>query len=408
MTSRLRRRTRWARFPGLHRNPQPRPDSALLGKEAFLHAIAKERARAERRDLTFCIVRIDFPGEAPPFPDRQFDRYLAACRSRLRITDEIGIFQDALGILLPETIASQAALVASDLDQISRQLGWSVASDIYVWPVPDHASPANHAGDTPGSLHSRLDSATSFDDRTPLADGVTGNDDSPIATAIHRPARVAGISIPSRTPRVYPLETAIKTPGWKRTIDIAGAAGGLLLLSPLMFATAIAIKATSPGPVLFQQWREGKGGKLFRIYKFRTMRVGADDEKQRLRALSEQDGPAFKIKNDPRLTGLGKYLRMTCIDELPQLLNVLKGDMSLVGPRPLPVDESLHCNRWQRRRLDVLPGMTCTWQVCGGREVSFDDWMRMDLQYLRQQGLVEDVRLLTKTALVTVLHRGSV
>ena len=134
-----------------------------------------------------------------------------------------------------------------------------------------------------------------------------------------------------------------------------------------MLIAAIAIKATSGGPVIFSQLRSGLGGKPFKIYKLRTMELDAEEKKAESAPLSEQDGPAFKIKDDPRITRVGRYLRKTCIDELPQLWNVLIGDMTLVGPRPLPCDESAACENWERQRLDVTPGLTCVWQVRSGR-----------------------------------------
>ena len=158
------------------------------------------------------------------------------------------------------------------------------------------------------------------------------------------------------------------TPVWKRSIDIVGAGIGLALLTPVFIAAAVAIKATSKGPILFKQQREGKDGDVFQIIKFRTMCIDAEAKKADLRLHSEQDGPAFKLTDDPRITTVGKYLRKSCIDELPQLFNVLTGQMSIVGPRPLPVDESMGCLPWQRRRLSVLPGLTCTWQARGGRD----------------------------------------
>ena len=138
------------------------------------------------------------------------------------------------------------------------------------------------------------------------------------------------------------------------------------------------------------------------------MCIDAEAKKDDLRKFSEQDGPAFKLTDDPRVTRLGKYLRKSCIDELPQLINIVAGQMSIVGPRPLPVNESQQCLPWQRQRLTVLPGLTCTWQARGGRDVKFSEWMRMDLEYIEQRGLWFDLRLIGETAMVVVMHKGSV
>jgi lipopolysaccharide/colanic/teichoic acid biosynthesis glycosyltransferase len=169
---------------------------------------------------------------------------------------------------------------------------------------------------------------------------------------------------------------------------------------------AVVIKLTSRGPAFYSQEREGLGGRRFRIFKFRTMRLDADRMLAQLRQYSEQDGPAFKMSRDPRTTWIGRWLRKTSMDELPQLWNVLRGDMSLVGPRPLPIEESLKCSPWQRQRLAVLPGLTCTWQIVGRNTVPFDEWMRMDLQYVRRQSFLFDIELLLRTPTSLVLQRG--
>ncbi len=200
---------------------------------------------------------------------------------------------------------------------------------------------------------------------------------------------------------------ATPAPLWKRAIDVVAAGGGLLVLAPLMLLISILIKLTSPGPFFFRQEREGLGGRSFTMLKFRSMARDAESRQCELHALNERDGPAFKIRNDPRITGLGRFLRRTGLDELPQLWNVLKGDMSLVGPRPLPVAESRACSPWQRRRLDVTPGITCSWQVRGGLDVSFEEWMRMDIQYVEQHGFWTDLVLLGKTAWRVLCGRAS-
>jgi lipopolysaccharide/colanic/teichoic acid biosynthesis glycosyltransferase len=196
-------------------------------------------------------------------------------------------------------------------------------------------------------------------------------------------------------------------PRWKRVLDVLGAAAGLVVLAPVMAAAALAVMLTSPGPILFTQRRAGLGGRAFTIFKFRTMSADAEARKAELRPKSERDGPAFKLSADPRVTAVGRFLRSTSIDELPQLWNVLRGEMSLVGPRPLPLDESDGCTRWQRHRLDVTPGLTCIWQVSGRSTVSFAQWVRMDMAYIRRRTLLHDVWILVKTVPAVILRRGA-
>jgi lipopolysaccharide/colanic/teichoic acid biosynthesis glycosyltransferase len=196
-------------------------------------------------------------------------------------------------------------------------------------------------------------------------------------------------------------------PALKRSIDVLASGTALILAAPFLLLVALAVKVTSPGPIFYGQQRDGRGGRRFRIYKFRTMVVNAEAIQAELRAKSEQDGPAFKLKNDPRVTPIGRLLRRTCIDELPQLFNVLKGDMSIVGPRPMCSKEARHCSPWERRRLDVTPGLTCTWQVFGGTKVTFTEWMRMDLRYIRSRSLWTDLRLIVLTV-PSVIRRDGV
>ena len=190
----------------------------------------------------------------------------------------------------------------------------------------------------------------------------------------------------------------------KRAMDITISSVLLLILSPLLLSVAIAIKLTSPGSVLFLQERIGLNKRRFWIYKFRTMIPNAEDLMSSLETQNEAAGPVFKIKNDPRITPIGRFLRRSSIDELPQLFNVLKGDMSLVGPRPLPVrDYNGFKEDWQRRRFSVKPGITCLWQVNGRSQISFDQWMLLDLQYLDQWSLWLDFKILIQTV-PAVMH----
>ncbi|MBI4773615.1 MAG: sugar transferase [Deltaproteobacteria bacterium] len=181
----------------------------------------------------------------------------------------------------------------------------------------------------------------------------------------------------------------------------------LLLLSPFMASVAFLIRLTSEGPAIIRQTRCGLNGRKFIIYKFRTMIANAEQLRDSLMPLNEMDGPVFKIKNDPRITGIGKWLRRTSVDELPQLLNVLKGDMSLVGPRPpMPQEVALY-ERWQMRRLSMKPGLTCLWQVSGLRnKVDFKKWMHMDLEYIDNWRLELDFKILLKTIPVMLSGKG--
>ncbi|MDU4978252.1 MAG: sugar transferase [Clostridium celatum] len=188
----------------------------------------------------------------------------------------------------------------------------------------------------------------------------------------------------------------------KRLIDVVCSFLGLLVLSPLFIIIAIIIKTTSKGPVFFFQKRVGKNGKEFDMYKFRSMVVNAEELKEKLVAQNEMSGPMFKMKDDPRVTKVGKFIRKTSIDELPQLWNVLKGDMSLVGPRPSLPKEVAQFEDWMYRRLEVKPGLTCYWQVSGRNNIDFEDWMKLDCKYVDERSTWIDIKLIFKTVGVLV------
>jgi len=191
----------------------------------------------------------------------------------------------------------------------------------------------------------------------------------------------------------------------KRLIDVTGALGCLVLLGPLMVATYLLLLVTTRGRPLFRQRRIGYLGRPFTMLKFRTMRPDAEQLKHSVE--NEKDGPIFKNRTDPRITRLGRLLRKTSIDELPQLFNVLLGQMSLVGPRPPIADEVARYRPWQRRRLAVMPGLTCLWQVSGRSEIGFEQWVRMDIWYVRNQSLRTDCTLLLRTPLSVFSGRGA-
>jgi exopolysaccharide biosynthesis polyprenyl glycosylphosphotransferase len=196
---------------------------------------------------------------------------------------------------------------------------------------------------------------------------------------------------------------------FKRLLDIMGASSLLILLTPVLLIVGVLVKLDAPGSALFVQERVGLNKRRFRMYKFRTMVVNAEKQQTALEKLNEADGPVFKIKQDPRVTRVGKYLRKASVDELPQLLNVLKGDMSLVGPRPLPIRDYRALDQdWLHRRFSVRPGITCLWQVQGRSSTTFGRWMELDMQYIDNWSLWLDLKILAKTLPAVLAGRGAV
>lgn len=193
----------------------------------------------------------------------------------------------------------------------------------------------------------------------------------------------------------------------KRFFDICISFAALVVLSPLLLVIAILIYLEDKGPVIYSQTRIGKDGRAFKLYKFRSMCVDADEKLKDLQKLNERDGPVFKIKNDPRVTKVGKFIRKTCIDELPQLVNIIKGDMSIVGPRPPLPNEVEQYNSYQKQRLLVVPGLTCYWQIQKGEETTFDEWVELDLKYIKERSILLDFRLILLTFKVILSGKGA-
>ncbi|MDH3889817.1 MAG: sugar transferase [candidate division Zixibacteria bacterium] len=193
----------------------------------------------------------------------------------------------------------------------------------------------------------------------------------------------------------------------KALVDRIGALVGLLLAAPLMLATAMAIKLESRGPVFFRQERSGLNGKTFKLFKFRTMCADAEEKKDTLKEQNEMSGPVFKIARDPRITKIGRILRKYSIDEVPQFFNVLRGEMSLVGPRPPLPREVAEYDPWQHRKLSVKPGVTCLWQVNGRNQIDFEDWMRLDLEYIDHWSLWLDAKILARTIPAVIKGSGT-
>ncbi len=342
----------------------PNNGDFLLATRHFQAALRRERLRSDRSLTGFSLLTIALSRRGATNDALRVASDVL--EQRIRETDQAGWFKDrTIGVILPDTPANGAWKLAEDVRDLLAQRHVATKFHVYVYPTFD-------AGDRESGV-----------DRH-------GIGKKNVAAA-------------------QPLESLFfeKLPTWKRAMDIVGAGIGLVVVGPIMVAVALAIKLTSRGPVLFVQDRHGLGGREFAIFKFRTMIVNAEELKSGLRGSSEQDGPAFKLKCDPRVTRLGSFLRRTSIDELPQLFNILKGEMSLVGPRPLPCDESAACEPWQKQRLSVTPGLTCIWQVKGRSRVSFTEWMRMDLEYVRSRSLRHDLKLLLQTVHAVLLRKGA-
>jgi lipopolysaccharide/colanic/teichoic acid biosynthesis glycosyltransferase len=220
----------------------------------------------------------------------------------------------------------------------------------------------------------------------------------PLIEAISR-TNDAGTSFELQNSRFYEVS--------KRMFDLILGIMAMILLIPIFPIIAIMIKLDSPGPVFYRQQRVGKGGKLFIFYKFRSMVKGADEERERVQDLNEQDGPIFKIKADPRITAVGGFLRRSSLDEIPQIINVVIGNMSIVGPRPPLPSEVAGYQSWHRRRLEVKPGITCLWQISGRSHIGFNEWMRLDLEYLKNRSFWTDLLIFLKTLPAVIARKGA-
>ena len=210
---------------------------------------------------------------------------------------------------------------------------------------------------------------------------------------------------------VMPFETPIPDGFYlrygKRAVDVLVAVVALVVSAPIMLLLAILIRIESRGPVFYRSTRIGRGGRPFTFYKLRSMVKDADRNLHQVAHMNEADGPVFKIERDPRITRMGRFLRSTSIDEVPQFFNVLTGDMSLVGPRPPIPREVAQYEPWQLRRLDVRPGITCLWQISGRSRIGFQEWMRLDLEYIRHQSLALDLKILLRTIPAVISREGA-
>lgn len=345
----------------------PRRDFAvgcLNSRQDFSLILERERARADRNGHGFSLVTFDV-GDGHARHAGLVQQVLA---NRIRLTDELGWYDDRrIGVLLFNTPGegawNYANRVREALSPAARDPEFSVYTYPANWPAARDDGTSRSAAATPSCLE---------------------------------PAR------PAIDPyRLDPL------PWWKRAVDLALAPVALAVLLPLLILLSLAIKLTSRGPVFFKQERAGIRGKPFTCWKFRTMVEGAEAQKPDLMKFNERSAVAFKMRNDPRVTWVGRLLRKTSLDELPQLINVLRGEMSLVGPRPLPVEEAMQQDAWHNMRLEIAPGITCLWQISARHESSFDTWARLDIEYARNRSLPLDLKILLLTIPAVFSTRGA-
>ncbi len=219
--------------------------------------------------------------------------------------------------------------------------------------------------------------------------------------------QTVAVALPVQNLEVLAREEGMYVRGGKRLLDVMGSLVALVLTAPVLAFLALMIKLESPGPVLYRSTRIGRNGRPFTFFKLRSMVNGADRHRHHLTHLNEADGPVFKISNDPRVTRIGRLLRTTSLDEIPQFLNVLNGEMSLVGPRPPIPEEVAQYEPWQMRRLEVRPGITCLWQISGRSRIGFQEWMRLDLEYIKHQSLALDLKILLRTVPAVLSREGA-
>lgn len=378
--------------------------ASVLSTAEFARYFERERSLADRGTRRFSLLvlhRQRSPaGEANQAGRRGRDALaqlaLHACQ-HLRSTDVVGLLDPShVEILLTDTEPAGAQIVALLLEQVRVELGLELKQTIYVYPSVTEATSTGEP-----------ESGRQEDDPP---SGVNGNG--------HHNGHVQGApqlapekvkianTVPWELADLWP-RLGIPTPVWKRTMDVIVSSSLLVLMLPFFALIALAIRLDSAGPVIFRQQRAGRSGRAFAFFKFRSMIADAEAGRAALADHNEQDGPIFKIRADPRITTVGRWLRRWSIDELPQLWNVLKGDISLVGPRSPMFSEVCKYERWQRRRLCVTGGITCSWQVSGRSQIGFRDWMRLDMRYIGTRTFWVDLRLLVMTLPAVITGRGA-
>ncbi len=383
-----------------------------LSMAEFEVVFQREKALADRGKRFFALV-VFFPVGNEPGPLSELARIV---NERLRTEDTVGsLDQEHLAAVLPDTTEEGAFALANALISQIANAGLHYDFKIYVYPGKErgHGHPHIATGAAlrkDRNLKESSGSHSKSEDKMPgevalirSTKGVPSESGSSEVANLGEIRSAFSSCTEEDLQQLFFIPISLR----KRALDLIVAGSALVLLTPVFILVAIAVKLTSEGPAIFVQQRAGQGGKPFNFYKFRSMWADAEARKAALFAENEKDGPIFKIKDDPRMTPIGRFLRRTSLDELPQLYNVLKGDMTLVGPRPPTLDEVEHYEPWQYARLNIRGGITCIWQVSGRSEIGFEDWVRMDLRYAQKRGLALDLGLLAKTANAVMSGRGA-
>jgi lipopolysaccharide/colanic/teichoic acid biosynthesis glycosyltransferase len=392
-----------------NRSKQLRNADRFLSAGEMERLLIKERIRCDRYQQFFSLIVVHFnqvPEMTRATQELSLARFLA---SKLRVIDDFGLLRNGgMGVLLPMTDIVGGKVVLSKILNHANHHGLSIEADVFAYhgrlTKPPIKAGEDDLEDSNAKAENLLKDFDTNDSSLPSCQAYqTETAARTIKTNIVRADKDTQTIVRSSIELLSLCSKAY--PRWKRLLDIVGASIGLSASIPILILASVAIKMTSQGPIIFKQSRCGQFGRPFLIYKLRTMSNNAEQIKHLLEDLNERDGPAFKIQHDPRVTSIGKFLRATGIDEIPQLINVLKGEMALVGPRPLPVAEEEECSTWQQRRLDTKPGITCLWQISKSRKMAFDEWMRLDLHYLKKRSLIFDMSLILRTIKAVFMGR---
>jgi lipopolysaccharide/colanic/teichoic acid biosynthesis glycosyltransferase len=384
-------------FDWLHQLQKIRPISS---DNKFREILTLERERSNRTNNIFSLIVFDIGlFGAKSVITRRLIRILYR---RIRITDKLGWYDNQhIGIILPCTSFENAHKMAKSFCREADITQFNCYTVITYPSNRDLSNKDDSIKQSISNISAERDSSVLRDISSSSTANVDGNTTS-AAEPVEKQTQTY-----EKTNREFLPFLCRPIPVWKRSMDIVGAIVGLVVFSPIMLAIAIVIKLTSKGPIIFIQERAGLGGKPFNFYKFRSMVIDADARKKDLIEFNERTGPVFKMTDDPRVTPVGKFIRKWSLDELPQFYNVLKGDMSLVGPRPPTLDEVAQYYNWQDMRLEINPGITCLWQIYGRHKSSFDDWVRLDIEYSRRQSLLLDLKILLLTLPAVLSRRGA-